>query len=405
LTQHLTVLLGPLSFLLLSGCDVAEPEETASSRGFDRPPLHVLVVEATSDYDPRPVRVPLSEGTVTDGVTISTSIVLHFDRFLLPQKVIRQTICIRAGTDPVASAAECTDPGGLFLEPEYNPVTRSATFRLEPAERLAPDTLYRITVFAPPTADVAGFFAFDGAALERPYVFDFRTQPAGGAEQDEVAPTSAAYCAAIACFAACAAGDTACREACRPSCIEDTCSGDGDLFNEILATGDRLLTSCAFGQCHAPSIADPAFIAMGLDLSSGASVLATAIGKTSHLSQTGEASTQGDLGPVRFGRAMPIVEPGNPGNSFLLYKLLINPLNYPRPGGARDVAGFQREIDRLRKSAIPGLPMPAQIGSAPAEGIFPASFDPDGSINYRHAQLIHAWIAAGAIVDPAGQCP
>jgi hypothetical protein len=448
--------------------------------------VHVLAVDVTTRYEGRPVRKRLQEGAITEGIATSTSIVVYFDRFMFPATVNRQAICIHASTSPVQSFADCTGPAPLFLEPDYNPVARTATYRLQEiypmdppeqvsARRFAADTVYRVTIFVPPSPDQTGFFAFDGATLDRAYTFDFRTQAPGGDDQNEIAPSEKNYCRAIAnlkacadeermCHTGCKADFDACKEVCicnadplmcadtvptscsnacgtdetcqtacdaclntppmgctpvrdacdagcvaqaeacrvplRKYCLDDACSNNGDLWNGTQVTGDSLFGSCAFGQCHAPTGGtDPSAIAMGLDLSGPAALLATAIGRTSHFSQTGEASTTADESPLRFGRAMPIIDRQSPGNSYLLYKLLINPLNYARPGGVRDVQGFQLEIDRLRKSAIAGLPMPAQVGTEPAKSIIPEALDADGALSQQHLGLIDLWIASGAIFD------
>ncbi len=109
----------------------------------------------------------------------------------------------------------------------------------------------------------------------------------------------------------------------------------------------RLFTlHCAAGPCHViPSSNTPGGFAEGLRLDSPAAVLATAVGRVSQESNTGPRAVAQHAGappsgaqPSRalFGVDMPIVDPnggagglGDPGNSWLLYKLL---LAIPSPG-------------------------------------------------------------------------
>jgi hypothetical protein len=388
---------------VLLGCDVAEPSTTDSSRGFDRPPVQVIGVNATTSYDAfgQPFgQVTLEEGALTQGVALSASFRIYFDRFLLPYKATRQAICIRPGFDPVPTSADCVDPAAVFTEPAYNPVAKEIIYRLRNpdggAAQLLPDTEYRLTIFLQEDMDAPGIFAFDGAPLLRTYSFDFRTQPAGSPAFEEVAPTPEQYCEAFRCFENCA-GIVGCQNTCRSLCIEPTCAEDGYLHRTTF-----LFQYCAFGGCHGPGTptTNPDFsvVAAGLDLYSADGVAATAVNKTAHQTQEGQASLIGDQSPIRFGRAMPLIDPRNPGNSYLLYKALIHPLNNFHPGGLPD-PGTEAEIGRLRASVVAGLPMPAEAGSF--FGIAGPAPDGDNSEHQQdHAQmqLLSAWIAAGAVL-------
>jgi hypothetical protein len=85
------------------------------------------------------------------------------------------------------------------------------------------------------------------------------------------------------------------------------------------------------------------------------------------------------------------VDPGNPGNSYLIYKLLINRENYPGPGdpaAADDLwenglpalqAPSDAEIERLREQFVWLEPMP--LGS---------------SLRVDQMRALVTWIAAGA---------
>lgn len=344
-----------------------------------------------------------SDSAILEGAVTSASVKLFFDRWLLPHKVARQSLCIHPTTMQVGSIGDC--PGQPFTEPAYDPVDRSVTYRLPIGDRLAADTQYRISLFVAESLDESGFFAFDGAPLDRAYSFDFRTQSSDATAQDELRPLldrpkdENPYCIARRCFADCM-GDATCEAACRPSCIEPSCLQNGDYLAGNPAT---LFQSCAFLTCHGPDLLNPATatepIPMGLDLSRPSSIAQTAIGLTAHQTQSGQNATAADQTPLRFGRAMPLIDPGNPGNSYILYKILVNPLNQLRPGGALD-PGVAADIDRLRDGVVVGLPMPAQSTIGGPVGMEGApEDDPEGRAAFERARIISAWIAYGAVTS------
>jgi len=358
-------------------------------------------------------------------VELSSSFELQFDRFLWPKTVTRQAICLAPSTVEITKFEDCAEPGQPFTQPEYDPATRRVTYRLARGERLAPATQYRLTVFANATTESAGFLAFDGAPLGRSYTFDFVTNADATSSVDEPSPSAERYCAAQACAKSCSAtrkqcraactstcagepteeARAACESACRTSCDEAArtckapcecldgpeCAEDGDLIGEK----PYLFRGCGFSPCHATSTnPEPRFAApapMGLDLSSPGAVAATAIGVTARLSQHGEAAALPDRSGNRFGRAMPLIDPSNPGNSFLLYKLIINARNYEAPS----LGGGDDEFMRLRSGAIAGMPMPAALGPDTNQ------LGPDARESERELRIISAWIAAGAVLE----CP
>lgn len=406
----------------LLACDVQSPPENAASRSFDRPLLQVGNALASSGYDARvPVRVALSETAATDGVETSSSFELLFDRFVWPRTVTRQAVCLQAASFEVKSLEECTAPAQGLTQPEYNPVRRSVTFRQQPGARLKPATAYRLTVFASDSPEIPGFFAFDGAPLARMYSFDFKTKADSNGAVDELPPSAERYCAAQTCAKACAAAQKSCKTDCKAACASDpepktceaTCNGsctasatackqpcgcldgatcveNGDLIGEKPA----IFRGCGFSPCHSQGFdEDPTLAApppLGLNMSSAAALKATAFGATSHLSQTGEAASIADLSGDRFGRAMPLIDPSNPGNSFLVYKLLINARNF---ADDQLVPALNDDIMRLRAGAIPGMPMPAATGPDSNR------LGSDGASSQASLQLISDWIAAGAVLS------
>ena len=233
-----------------------------------------------------------------------------------------------------------------------------------------------------------GLFAFDGALLARRYAYNFRTKSDESSAKDEPLPSRDRYCAAQHCFSGCAgdADPQACKDDCQRLCLNEQCGslGDGNLLGG--PPGGSLFATCALGGCHGPQTNDDG-LAMGLDLSTVSALSSSAIGKTAHQTQTGEAATIGQVSGKRFGRAMAVIEPYNPGGSYLMYKLLVASRNH-----ADDIdPSLEAEIARLRAGVVVGLPMPPPTYGATT------SAEP-GQLQKR-MQLISDWIAHGATTD------
>jgi len=355
---------GALALGTLPACDVGAPDASNIVHGLDTPPVQLGAVSLTTSYSASGgiLHDDAVPGEILEGVPITASIRLSFDRFLLPSSVKRQSICVHAATVTVNSIDECTDPFQPFTEPEYNPTLRQVIFRLADGTTLEEDTTYRLSVFPPGEEDDNGFRAFDGAPLFQTYTFDFSTDD-GSTATPEPVPTAQRWC-------------------------------DGVEAGTV-KSGARLLQSCAFSECHKGATAgasiDPSTIAMGLDLSSADAIAATAIDTTAHGSQQGESASIGDQNPLRFGRAMPIIDPDNPGNSYLMYKILANFLNHPRTNGSIEPQ-LGLEVDRMRATVITGLPMPQEFASLEVG-------DTTGVASFATMLEINDWIAHGAPLD------
>jgi len=333
------------------GCDVGDPEH----QPVDTPPVRLLSVTVTTGID---ADGNLERAELSDGSTValpSTSITLQFDRFIEAQDAIRQAVCIRSNTAPVDGPLECE--GAVFLRPYYNPARRQLSYFQQDGEaELEPDTLYQLTVFSPTTDERFGIRAFDGGELEATVRFQFRTALAGGVSREKL-PSGDLFCEPEACLAACT-GDPDCETAC--------------------GVGAKIaLQPCTNPSCHV-QINDLA-AAMDLDLSDGRHVLATAIGRVANQTQTGENADVPVSSSLRFGRAMPIIDAGNPGNSYLLYKILAH-----ESLAADDPTLLPGEVDRLRATMVVGAPMPIK---------------PTPSLSQANASRIAEWIAAGADVS------
>jgi hypothetical protein len=299
--------------------------------------------------------VELKTGAAVTPIASTTSFRLRFNRFLLPGVTpIRQSICVTPMLGTVKSFQDCML--GVFFEPTYDPVTREVIFR-QRTHDLKGETTYQVTVFSP-TADnpTTGFRAFDGAPLDEStsfFVKTVATDPDGSVIEPPLTDEMFCFNAPCAtkcetpCIAKCAT-DMACIADCKATCAA-TCPG-------ALAI---LSSNCTFAGCHVstPDSRNGGYLgpSEGLDLHDTASLAASAIGRVAHQTALGEHAATPDDG--RFGRTMPIVPTdGNAGNSYLLYKLLVNPTLVLDP--PLDAA----EANRLRSAFVTGAPMPDAPG-------------------------------------------
>jgi len=369
-----------------ASCDVGTPYHSPS-----RGPAPVLLgVDATVDVaaDGTPVRADVLAATAD--VVTATSLTLRFDRFLLPGTSVRQSFCLRP-TGPIPETpSDCT--GGTFLEPTYDPVTRSITLRQEPGSRLLPATAYRLTVFAasvdvPCSTDVAacGVRAFDAAPLAASVTVEFTTLAADPpATADELLPSGDFFCGSLKCKSACDIVSPPATAACKSVCMADaTCvAACVDACKDACPVTDvfSVMTGCSYQFCHAATAAIGA--SAQLDMQTPAKILETAIGMVAHGTQVGETAAVPEQSSARFGRSMPIVDPGFPGNSYLLYKVILGADLDP------SIVASSDELLRLHSGVVVGMPMPPDFASPPptTDGLF----------------AIRDWILTGAPVAP---CP
>jgi hypothetical protein len=192
---------------------------------------------------------------------------LAFDRLLLPSSITRQTFILEMNT--------------LTPTVAYDPVTRVVT--ITPTSPLTPGQTYSLGVASPQSAtDPYGLRAIDGATLDpkSPSLFEFQV--------------------------------TAAAPAPSPAPTIDFCN---DVFTPTLAT-------CGGAGCHGSALP-----AAGLLLTTTTGVEQTAVDRVARGSNTGPRAASEPPG-LLFGEDMPIIDPGtgglgDPGNSWLLYKMLM----------------------------------------------------------------------------------
>lgn len=277
------------------------------------------------------------DGPPDCGVPRDVTFELRLDRYLDPSTAVRQAVLVYTGSEELS----------VFFQPEYDVVERVVSYRLVPGARLAPGARYTVEIFRAEGRDTDGLRAFDGAPVGEgavPLVFDFRTQRLDLPDRTE--PPAPATCA--------------------------------DVLAAFKAAG------CAGQSCH-----DSATPRMGLDLSSREGLLTTAISRVAHQAETGSKAGAPLEDPPRVGTQMPIIDPGRPDNSYLLYKLLRKARNFDNTAlGCSSAHGVPlagtcpkpdaAESARLREWFVRGEPMPLA---------------PDRQIDPRPIQ---SWIRSGA---------
>ncbi len=320
-----------VSAFVVSGCDTGPTRYEP----LDLPAVNVTSIEAATgltadgglDFEP----LHLTSGGVTaSGVLSTTSFRVQFDRLLEPDTATRQAICVQPLLGNVASASTCD--AGILLYPSYDPVRRQITFRQDPTSaRPGAGTRYELTLYTAVLATDNGVRSFDGIPLQAPVQVELTIlpDPGGVVPPYDPVPTADHFCTP----------DTGCGAA---SCARPVA---------------QILGGCALTGCHLQTAASGA--AEDLRLDTPALIAATAINQVAHETETGESALNPDPNGPRFGRAMPIIAPDTPGNSYLLYKLLAHPgvpLQYPfLPYPASGVAP---EIVRVQDELIEGMPMP-----------------------------------------------
>jgi Bacterial Ig-like domain len=336
------------------GCDQGSP----APLDVTGPPLHVVWT-----YPPNEAaKVPLT-----------FTIRVQFDRFLMPSTAVREALCLQPAS--VGGDNQGTDRcvGAGFVA-QYDPVDRVASWVIRGV--LVPETRYNVRLFAPKDVhDTRGVRAFDGATLEREFTFAFTT----GNDGPGLEPRRAMdFCAA------------------KELCPLPAGACDGPMPIAIASTPhDFLAQRCSStGNCHGPGPHTGGLSGATLRLDDGTpDGLVAAV---RHLVDRGVVATETATGidpavPSRnvlapFGRNMPYIDPAHPGNSYLLYKLILAmaprcPYDPDEESATRNAAActFEGEharwiyaqdfygCDSVAKASLPRDP----FGNCPNDGGFP----------------------------------
>ena len=337
---------------LLIGCDLGDRDD-APAQG---PPLHLVAVTPAADEG--------LECTVDSpgdcGVVPDARIELRFDRFL----------------DPATAAAEAVlvtytgiSDAYVQMEAHYDLVERVLVLSLPLGHQWWRGIRYGVRILVPDDEGAFGLRAFDGAALSEtgsvPLEWSFRVR--WGDPEPRPEPPAKPTCA-----------DVRDRFA-RAGCQSAVCHQPASLGN------------CPPGYARADPDDDCVGVPrMGLDLSSSDGLLATAIDQVAHQAETGPGMGTPLENPDRFGVQMPVLDPGRPANSYLMYKLLRNRAiwsgsacesRFTVPLAGECPTPSQAQLDRLREWFVRGEPMPP-FGS--------------GGLTRSDLELVHSWISFGA---------
>lgn len=324
--------------------------------------MHVLAI------DPRDGAGSDCEvGTADCGVPTNATLSFRFDRFLNPTTANRQALRVYSG-DPETSSS-------IPFDVTYDPIERVVQYRMPSGYAFEPNALYQLELVVPAEPGDFGFRAFDGAPLavgSVPLQGSFFT----GAGPVELPVPEAPTCA--------------------------------DIVNEVFKAtpGD-----CASGSCHASTDAEQG-APHGLWLDGRANLTTTAIDRVARQTEVGDRSGGVPLEqPTRFGVQMPLIAPGNPGNSYLLYKLLRSPRSYEPCAFHERLANsaYCRQPDESCISLYPNLPLDRRTCVAPSDAelerlrewfvrgeAMPIPRPVDRSVGLQQLRALSRFIAAGA---------
>jgi hypothetical protein len=293
------------------------------------------------------------------------SVQIAFDSFLNPFSALRQSVALRDSSGFIVDSPLVT----------YDPVTRVLALRNPASEPAAPgaanrwlraDQFYTVALGIPEAgAELGGVRAVDGATLDPKATRRFGFFVRESASVESVQPTL-----------------SFCRDV-QPA-FTQKCGGSG--CHGTAATG-----------ASSPS----AQAALGLVLDSAAGVRA-AVGSLAREANTGPRSGEATPAPRIFALDMPVVDAGNPGNSWLVYKVLSGAF------GTRAAAPTCGVPAVLAAPAITAAgPASASARERLSSQMVGRSMPPaagENALTWDETRRLSLWIAQGAIVDNCASC-
>ncbi|MEO6573178.1 MAG: hypothetical protein ABIP89_05030 [Polyangiaceae bacterium] len=323
------------------------------------------------------INVDATHKATTNGV-----IQIAFDRMLLPITVTRQSILLLDYTTTAIAPVVSYDPVARVVTLS-NPNPGNPSW-------LKADQAYKIVLGIPEgDVDVGGVRAIDRAPLDPSQVLQF-----GFLVSADSTPQ-----------------------------VSNLVSGPPMNFcNDIFPI---FTASCSQGTCHGP-VAGKVRPAAGLVLGTSAGVANTAIARVANGSNTGPLAGPGHAPSHIFGIDMPLIDPGNPGNSWLLYKVLLGPPSAPVVVDTGTDAGADAGAEGGAPVATctPGAPFPAAsfdvtavsdderarlsnyvLGNKMPYPAMPGTNDSSGDLTLDQMERLRAWIQQGAIVTDCSACP
>jgi hypothetical protein len=330
--------------------------------------------DAGSFHDQSTVGPPISvdvAGTnieTAHGYTVDQPIRVAFNRFLDPRTVTRQSVLIQ-------------DLNGNAVTEEliaYDPVTLTISLSNPgaPLAWLTPKQQYQVVLNVPSYegGGPSGLQAIDGATLPAPLTLQFTAGPS--AEPPFSGVPAMQFCRDVY-----------------------------PIFSN----------NCSFSGCHA-AFQDGGFGSsdggprLGMDLASQQSFRKTALNQIADESNTGPLAATGAWSPgtTPFGVDMAIVAAGEPGNSWMMYKIL---LAMPVPPDAAYDFGSQPAMSAYASALVSPISASERailsnyiLGqSMPYPGI--AHTEPSSStLSEGDMERLSTWIAQGAQYDPTTPC-
>lgn len=323
-----------------------------------------------------PLRVVGANVGTNRTMPVDGAVQLAFNRYLLPSTAIRQSVRI------VTADNQGTAPPRV----EYDPVARTLTV-LNPNEASDADAgdagttaatpwlvegqTYRVRLNVPAEGE-DGLRALDGATLAEPVELTFLVGPRGAPPEPKVT-----FCGDLAPIF-------------NAKCDGSTCHGAGGE-----AAAGLLLTTAAGFRRTARGPGD---------------------GRVAQGANTGPTDQPPGI-PRAFGRNMPLVKPGDPGSSWLLYKVLLAPPPNAPPSapyapllcasGGAPTTDYAPLVDGLApapetreqqvlRDAVLGSAMPFPTGNRDY---------PSLPLTFAEREKLRLWIRDGAQVpDDCGVC-
>ncbi|MGH7279905.1 MAG: hypothetical protein ACRELY_00140 [Polyangiaceae bacterium] len=319
------------------------------------------------------MNVSPTEAVPADGV-----IQIAFDRVLLTASVTRQAFLLG-------------DANNVAINPvvTYDPVRRIVTLS-NPAPAggswLTPGLSYKLILTTPGTSQdhLSGARAIDGAVLDSASAVETGFMAAAPANAGPI-DAKMSFC------------------------------------NDVLPI---FQARCSAGQCHgAPTIQPPSerfpdghtVPAAGLLLETSQGVLATAIGRVAQGSNTGATAGAGGPPYPKFGIDLPLIDPGDPANSWLMYKVLLAPLptadagvltnpncgdNPPPPTAEPAPATQFMDLSDDERARLENYVLGSQMPYPPS----PGRDDRSQNLTEDELERVRAWIAEGATVNDCSSC-
>ena len=330
----------------------------------------------------RPINVVASNVDGPDpSIPADGFIQLAFDRYLLPDTITRQSwLILDANHQPLTT---------LGLKTTYDPIARTVTLSGPDGPGkpwLLPSQVYHLLLPIPPddVTDQSGFRAIDRAPLAAAHDYIFRTT----AETHQTT-------------------------------IEPKVDFCGDVFP--IFSG-----SCSGSTCHGPNSpveggteggTDYTRPAMSLVLTTADGIQYTALHRVSQEANTGARAGAVTSPGSTFGVDMAIIEPGNPGASWLMYKVdLEPPAPPPQSGAVFDLPPCfaPKGLPETPQLTVPILPVVAWRDADDAElrvlndkvlgKAMPYASVPSSGLTFQERERIRAWIAQGATIAECRGC-